>query len=250
MFFSAKRIIATLSVAVLAGFASAGEQVYFQSNFAENKTLKGWNDIWDQRGTRPVRKDLYKVVTENGESYFRSEKNANGKLLPLWGIWHTLGKSGITIDNKITEIQVEAVLRKKSVNKNYQVGIGITSNRWCDTGRVFIAGKQDSGIEILGAESPIHQKLSSISTKVSGSMTTLVPPRKPFNFLVKVDEWVTWKMVYDNVNKEVRFYRSAEEKTPFIVKHAVDMNGVVLQTVWLSGGAAEFKSVKVTVKTK
>ena len=92
MFFSAKRIIATLSVAVLAGLASAGEQVYFQSNFAENKTLKGWNDIWDQRGTRPVRKDLYKVVTENGESYFRSEKNANGKLLPLWGIWHTLGK--------------------------------------------------------------------------------------------------------------------------------------------------------------
>ena len=250
MFYSAKRLIAAFSITVLAGVATAGEEVYFQSNFAGNKTLKGWHDIWDQRGTKPVRAEIYKVVEENGDVFFRSEKTANGKLIPLWGIWHRLGKNGITVDDKITEIQLEAVLRKKAVHKNYNVGVGITSNLWCDTGRAFMPGKQDSGIEILGTESPIHQKLSSISTKVSGTMTTLVPPRKPYNFLTKVDAWVTWKMVYDNIKKEVRFYRSAEETTPFIVKHAVDMNGIVLQSVWLSGGAAEFKSVKVTVKTK
>lgn len=250
MFNSVKCLIAACSIATTAGFVTAGEQVYFQSNFAENKTLKGWHDIWDQRGSKPVRAEFYKVVEENGDVFFRSEKTANGKLIPLWGIWHKLGTSGVTVDDKITEIQLDVVLRKKAVNKNYFVGVGLTSNLWCDTGRAFIPGKQDSGIEILGTESPIHQKLNSISTKVSGTMTTLVPPRQPYNFLTKVDAWVNWKIVYDNVKKEVRFFRSAEETTPFIVKHAVDMNGIVLQSVWLSGGAAEFKSVKVTVKTK
>ena len=250
MLFTKKKIAAVLSVFTITGSMFAAEQIVFKSNFAENKTLKGWNDIWDQRGIKPVRSDYYKVETVNGETYFRSEKTKNGKLLPLWGIWHILGTSGITVNDKVAEVEIEVILRKKAEYKGYHVGVGISSNRWCENGRAFNAGKQDSGIEVLGNENPAHQKLNSISSKITGSMTTLLVPRKPFNFLLSLDTWNTWRIVYDNMKKEIKFYRSADEKEPFIVKHEVDLNGVVLQTVWLSGGAAEFKSVKVKLKTR
>ena len=230
-------------------FASAGEQVAFQSNFSENQTLKGWHDIWDQRGRKPVRAEYYQVVTENGETYFRTNKTKQGRWLS-WGIWHRLGSSGIPVDDHIQEIRIEAVLRKKAELINYTVGIGITSNQWCDQGRTFIQGKQDSGIEIIGNENPKHQKINKISSKIEGFMTTLTAPREPFNFMLKTGEWQTWKLIYDHEKKEVKFYRSPEETKPFLIQRDVNLKGIILQSVWISGGTAEFKSVKVTVKTK
>lgn len=250
MFSSVRKNIAVLVLFLAACILlHAGETIYFQSNFAANKTLEGWDDVWSQRGRKPVRSDYYQVVTENGETYFRSNKSKKG--IPLhWGIWHPLGRSGISVDGRILEITVEAVLRRRKEVGNTVIGFGLTSDRWCERGRAFIPGKQGSGIEILGNENSKYQDGNSICSKKAGAMTKLTPPREPFNFLLKADEWQTWRLVYDNVNKEVKFYRSLGEKTPFLVQHDVDLNGIILQSVWISGGCGEFKNIEVTVKTK
>jgi hypothetical protein len=250
VFHVGKKILATfVGLTVAWNFLQAGEQVWFRSNFTANTTLQGWDDIWSQRGRKPVRSDYYQVVTENEETYFRSNRQQDGRLLQ-WGIWHPLGDSGLLVDEKILEICMEAVLRKKKEVGNTVIGFGLTSDRWCERGRVFVPEKLGSGIEILGSENAKKQEINSICSKIQGAMTKLTPPREPYNFLLETDVWQTWRLVYDNVNKEVKFFRSIKEKTPFLVQHDVNLNGILLQAIWISGWCGEFKDVEVTVKTK
>lgn len=225
-----------------------GEVKVFQSDFANNRDLKGWEDVWCQAGTKKVRPDLYSVVEENGEVFYRVNK-FQGKHI-MFGLSHKLDKP-ITVDDNLLQIRVEVTLRKHKGNTALQAGFALSSlvRLEGNQGQAFWRGK-DSGFLVMGNDYKEHVTGNKLSWQKDGAVSILHPPKKPCNFMTDLEKWLRWKVVYLHPEKELRFYRDAADETPFLVQRNVDLSGVVLQSVWLAAFGNEYKDVQVFVTTK
>lgn len=229
-------------------FACVADEAFFQSDFVADPALKNWRDAWWQNAGSKVRKEAYEVVTENGETYLRSKK-MDGKYI-FSGIQSPL-KKDLVVDDKVKEIRMSVVLRKRKGHISYMPSFALTSNTAPDSSRgmPFRRGN-DSGFQVTGNDYNYHFAGNYLSWQKNGDDVTFLAPKKPCNFLTALEKWITWTLVYDNQAKELRFFRNEGDKEPFLVQRNVNLNGTTLKAVWLIALCTEYKDVKVTVSYK
>ncbi len=219
--------------ATAADVSSEGE-LLFKSEFAQNKELKGWTDVYQKS---PPKSEWYKVEDVGGESVLKTAE-------VLFGISHKL-KRDLLVDESVVEITLDVALRKPTPPKGHQVGIALSSRDTAamDAGGPFWKGK-DSGVMAQGYNYD-DQSANFIFWQVEGNQTRMHPSRQPFNLLPEAGKWTTWRLVYKHRQKELWFYRSAKDNEPFMIQRRVDLSGVALGSVWLCGWSTEFMDVSV-----
>jgi len=236
----------TGSAAVLA----AKEEILFQSDFINNKTLRGWADmgnasppnVYDENSS-PKRKEDYQVVTEDGRTFL---KTAN----IYFGISHKLSKP-LTVDDSLRKLAVSVTLfkEKKHTGSPPMIVLGSRKTVVWNSGQAFEPEK-DSGIYMLcyGENS---QLINYIGYRVNGrEVIRSSPPNAPYAMLPGHDQWVTVTLVYDNERKQLLFYNSKSPSKPLARLYNVKMEGVEFNSIWLPAWAARYENIRVTAEMK
>ena len=224
--------------------AEINRELVFKSDFSHNKELKGWYDVhkWlpqNKQKNSPAAK-WYKVVSEKNEVFLRTST--------MFGL-SSLFKSPLKVDDSIIEIELRVKLRKPRQDAKI-ISIALTSRK-CPSGNngsAFWSGRQESGIIAQGYQHSI-QYVNLIAWMKDGLRVHMSPIKPPFNLLAKVGKWVVWRLVYNHPVKQLRFYRSLNDKEPFIVQRNVDLSGVTLNSVWLGAFDTEYSQVEVYCTT-
>lgn len=223
-----------------AGDQSPRGETLFECDFANNRELRGWLDVahWkttDFKNSMP-QSDKYKVVTDNGETYLKTQS--------MFGLTSLLKKE-LLVDESIDWIELKVTLRKP-LKDGYLAQIALTSRKTPagNDGGAFWRGQKDSGFLAQGYQYDL-QYANFIFWQKAGRRVRMSAVKPPFNLLVAVEKWATWRLIYKHHVKELWFYRSEEEQKPFIIQRGVDLTGVTLNSVWISSWGTEYMDVKV-----
>lgn len=247
-----KKIEKTIFGCLLAVFAvtlAAKEEVLLQSDFAANRTLKGWIDMAHASPPHiyaemsPKNSEQYKVVSENGNAFMRTA--------PIYfGISRKFSKP-VTIDGTVKSITLKVTLLQPKKEAGHTITPTLSSRVTVvhSTGQAFEQEK-DSGVYVSGYGHN-SQMSNYVGYRVDGKeIIRSSPPKSPYNLLSGWDQWETWTLVYDNQKKTLEFFGSADSAGPRTVLYNVKMDGVTLNCLWLPAWGACYKNVRVTVERK
>lgn len=238
------KMLFSLMLLIAAGLTSANaavsRELVFKSDFNKNTGLKGWYDVhkWlpKNRNADSPKAEWYKVVSGKGGAFLRTST--------MFGI-SSLLKPAVKIDDSVLEIELRVKLRKPK-NDASLISFALSSrkNPAGTDGGPFWTGRPESGIIVKGYQYDI-QYVNLIAWLKSGLRIHMSPIKPPFNLLTDVGKWVTWRLVYNNTEKQLSFYRNGSEKQAFIVQHNVDLSGVTLHSVWLGSYGTEYSQIEV-----
>lgn len=234
------KTIAIIWIAGWISLLSGKEEILFQSNFAENREMKGWTDV---RQNNPPEKMSYKTVVTEGCVILQTPKN-------LFGISHGLSRP-VMIGSSLKRITLRVILRQpETVPAGWQMGIALSSRSTVarDAGQAFWKGR-DSGILANGYVHSL-QMPNFIACQVEGRQIRATRIRPPFGLLKQRGQWNVWTLIYDNEKKEILFYQDADASAPWVTLHKTDLSGVMLNSLWLGAWGTEYKNITVTCETK
>lgn len=206
--------------------------------------LHGWFDVhkWNpkNRTVNTPKAEWYHMVTEDGQTFLKTEE-------VMFGI-SSLLKNPLLIDDSVVEIELTVTFRMPAKN-NHLAGIALSSRTSPagSDGSPFWKGHKDSGIMAQGYQHSI-QHANCIAFQKEGRRVFMSAPLPPFNLLQKTDDWVTWRLLYRHPEKILCFYRSLDEKTPFITQRQVDLSGIVLRSAWIAAWGAEYSEILVSLR--
>ena len=221
-------------------FAEYTRTTLLSEEFSNNKELKGWTDLWSNNNRAYPKKDYFTVITGSGETYFH--------IAGTLGVTRKLDKP-VIIDEALVEIDFQVTLRKKNPDSAALLHIALTSLLLpsnTDGGPFF---KNCDGFEAAGYQ--YDNQNNFIAAISNGRCVQMPPPVQPFNLLVDTSKWYVWRLVYNNVEKTLSFYRDfAKDKNPCIVQHEVNLQGGTINSVWLGAFGIDYSKVTVSVERK
>lgn len=212
--------------------AGAVEEILFQSDFGNNKTLRGWIDY---KQKDPPGSHFCAVVFENGVNCLKMQKVETGISHPL--------KYSLRINDSIKNVTMHIELKSLSGLGHIALGTGESPDP--NTGGAF-QKRKDSGIYVNGFYKNEHRR-NSIAYRLNGKEIIMGHPgESQCRFLNALNDWVVWTLIYDNQKKQLRFYNTEKLATPKVTLYNVNLTGVELRSIWLSAQENCYKNIRVT----
>lgn len=232
-----------LTLAVCTAFSiSAAEELLFQSNFKENRDLKGWFDISNgyiqgvpqSKPTKALK--FGKTAEVNGEIILQAESSA-------WGMSHPFSKP-VLVDDNLKTITLKIVFRQIPKAASSVSEFALTSRKQpaATNGGPFWVGR-DGGFSIRGY-SYSAQAPNFIYFRKDGTDSKKYRSTAPYNMFPRtvLKEWTTVVLTYDN-EKKILSYDC--DGVASLVYHNVDLKGVELNSCFVSCNLNEYKSIQV-----
>ncbi len=216
----------------------AGETILFQSNFAGNRKLTGWDDLWSDG--LPSEKH-YRIVEKNDEVFLQT-----GKL--VFGISHRFN-TPVKVDDRLQKIEVEIEFRQPPESFSCVNEFAVTSRKKVsnDSGGPFFR-TQDSGFGIRGYTNSFRPA-NFIYWRVDGNDVRMFKGLEPFSLFPRTPagKWNKIILCLDNEKKTFSFFCDGSE---VLTLHKVDLTGKELNAVFLSSQNNEYRNVKAVCITK
>ena len=210
----------------------ASETTLLEVDFSKVSDLSGWTDVHQKNPPNP-------------NNYYIKEGALTTAPTEYFGLSHALVKP-ITISKESGKIVVECTFMQPSEARGHTLGFALTSRKTtCPyNGRAFWPGKEDSGFQVSGYSYGI-QFANSLMYLRGGLQTTTYAPRPPFSFLPGTDRLVTWRLVFNAAEESILFYPSADAEKPQAELHRVNLDGEVLNSLWISSFGVKYFKIKV-----
>ena len=214
-------------------------EVLVDCDFSAGATTQGWTDVHQHT---PPRGQDYVLATETDGTFLHTA--------PIYfGISHRLSRP-LVLNDKLVKVTVQVTFRQPKEHRGHPIGIALSSRETVarDAGQAFWK-LRDSGFLVNGYS---HSLLNAnwLCWQRDGRQVRAPKAQSPHNLLLALDTWTTWTLVYDHCAHRLDFFADATASMPCHSLYGVGLDGVELNSVWISAWGAEYRSVKVTVESK
>ena len=224
---------------LLSGFLHGREVCVFQSDFAMEPELSGWEVM--RSGVHPSEQGHHRAY-EGKEVFLKTGEGA-------FGLSHQFDRPlGVSENTAAITLEVEFRPFSETAQNNLEVALTSRLRPEGNKGGPFMRGL-DTGFVFQGSVRENAHAANYIGWRKEGAETRLHKPLPPYSLIprAKLRKWTTLKLEYDNMKKTLSARIDAE---PPLVMHAVDLNGMVLKNVFLGARGNEYRNVKVISETK
>ena len=217
----------------------SAETVLLECDFTQGSTTADWTDVHQHTPPDP---EKYAVAHDGDGNFLRTA--------PVYfGISHRLARP-LVLDDKVARLTVQVSFRQPREHRGHPIGIALSSRETVakDAGQAFWK-LRDSGFLVNGYSYSLLNA-NWLCWQRDGRQVRAPKAQTPHNLLLALDAWTTWTLVYDHGARRLDFFNDAGAKTPCHSLYGIGLDGVELNSVWISAWGAEYRYVKVTVESK